>query len=316
MAYRRTSCISLDSAMSSAERPLSERTGSVAVVAHDAGGAAVLASYVKQEGIVACFVLAGPAKQIFKDRCGEIHCVSLSEALISSSWVLTGTGWQTDFEWQAIRQGRAAGKHVVTFLDHWVNYPARFVRKAMTCYPDEIWVGDAHAAEIARKSLPEGLIIRQIENPYFRAFTSEMGLLAGIRKIEHRREKSILFVSENINRDSFNQNDVIRYFMGNLNSIGVKVGEILIRPHPSELAEKYAWAEVEFGKLVKLSRGARLEEEVAASDIVVGCSSMAMALAAKAGKRVISCIPDYKMPLTLPFEQIEILSIIIDKSKE
>ena len=285
--------------------------GTVAVVAHDAGGAAILASYVAQQQISDVrFVLAGPAKQIFQQRLGEIHAVSLSEALAACDWVLTGTGWQTDFEWQAIRQGRAVGKDVVTFLDHWVNYPARFVWESMTCYPDEIWVGDEHAAGIARKSLPE-LAIRQVDNPYFSYFVSEVGRMDDAAGTEGRHGKNILFVSENIDRDGFHQHDAIRYFMANLDSLGVDVGQILIRPHPSESTEKYAWVAAEFGWDVRISDGASLEEEMALSDIVVGCTSMAMALAVMAGRRVISCIPDEKIPLTLPFGEIERLSVII-----
>lgn len=289
--------------------------GPVAVVAHDAGGAAILASCVKQEGLDALFVLAGPAEKIFRERFdGEIHTVSLSEALAACDWVLTGTGWKTDFEWQAIWQGRAAGKYVVTFLDHWVNYPARFVWNSMTCYPDEIWVGDEHAAGIARKSLPE-LTMRQVDNPYFSYFVSEVGRMDNATGTQGRHGKNILFVSENINRDGFHQDDAIRYFMANLDSIGVDVGQILIRPHPSESPEKYSWVAGEVGWDVRISDGASLEEEMALSDIVVGCTSMAMALAVMAGRRVISCIPDEKIPLKLPFRQIERLSMIIEQNK-
>lgn len=296
------------SAMSSSVRP-----GRVAVVAHDAGGAAILASYVAQKKLDALFVLDGPAELIFQQRLGEIRAVSLTEALATCDWVLTGTGWETEFEWQAIWQGRAAGKYVVTFLDHWVNYPARFVWNSMTCYPDEIWVGDEHAAGIARKSLPE-LTMRQVDNPYFSYFVSEVERISAIDSVRPNG-KNILFVCENINRDGFHQNDAIRYFMSNLDSIGVDVGQILIRPHPSESAEKYYWVAGEFGWDVRISDGASLEEEMALSDIVVGCTSMAMALAVMAGRRVISCIPDEKVPLTLPFEQIEKLSVIVKHGK-
>jgi len=292
------------SAMNSSARP-----GRVAVVAHDAGGAAILASYVAQEKVDALFVVDGPAELIFQQRLGEIRAVSLTEALATCDWVLTGTGWQTEFEWQAIRKGRAAGKYVATFLDHWVNYQARFVRNGVTCYPDEIWVGDEHAAELARKSLPE-LAIRQVDNPYFSYFVSEVERIRAAGS-ERTHGKNILFVCENINRDGFHQDDAIRYFMSNLNSLGVEVGQILIRPHPSEPADKYAWVAEEFGGDVRLSSGAPLTEEVAASDIVAGCSSMSMALAVMSGRRVISCIPDEKVPLTLPFKKIEHLSAII-----
>ena len=285
------------------------RTRPVAVVAHDAGGASILASYVKQKRVDALFVLAGPAEQKFREQLGETHSVSLSEALAACDWVLTGTSRQTDLEWQAIRQGRAAGKYVVTFLDHWVNYHARFVRNGMKCYPDEIWVGDKHAAKLARQSLPE-LAIRQVDNPYFSYFVSEVQRIGPVCS-GRPHGKNILFVCENINYDSFHQDDAIRYFMRNLNSLGADVGQIVIRPHPSEPADKYAWVAGEFGGEVKLSNGAPLEVEVAASDIVVGCTSMAMALAVMAGKRVVSCIPPGGKTLPLPQREIENMSCLI-----
>jgi hypothetical protein len=292
------------SAMNSSARP-----GRVAVVAHDAGGAAILASYVAQEKVDALFVLDGPAELIFQQRLGEIRAVSLTEALATCDWVLTGTGWETEFEWQAIRKGRAAGKYVATFLDHWVNYPARFVRDGRTYYPDEVWVGDEYALSLAMKTLPD-LAIRQIHNPYFSYFISEVERISVVDSMR-TQAKNILFVSENINRDDFHQDDAIRYFMSNLDSLGVEVGSILIRSHPSEPTNKYAWVVEDFGADVSLSRGQPLTEEVAASDIVAGCSSMAMALASMTGRRVISCIPDEKVPLTLPLKKIERLSVIV-----
>jgi hypothetical protein len=290
-------------------------SGLVAVVSHDAGGAAILASYVAQEGLDSLFVLAGPAEKIFRERFnGSLHTVSLLEALSASDWLLTGTGWQTDFEWQAIRQGRAAGKYIVTFLDHWVNYPARFVRNGITTYPDEIWVGDEYAAAIAKKSIPE-LPIRQLDNPYFSYFVNAVQRTDNANDTERRYCKNILFVSENINRVGFHQDDAIRYFMTNINNIGVDVFQILIRPHPSELPDKYFWAVEEFGGSVRVSSDESLDVAISWSDVVVGCTSMAMVLAVLAGRRVISCIPDEKIPFTLPFTQIEHLSVITNHIK-
>ena len=287
--------------------------GRVTVVAHDAGGAAILASYVKQERIDALFVLAGPAEKVFRQRFNtDIQTIPLSEALAASDWVLTGSGWQSDFEWQAIRHGRAAGQHVVTYLDHWVNYAERFLRNGITCYPDEIWVGDKYAAQIVRNNLP-GLNMRQVDNPYFSYFLNEVKRLDEALSIQSQHKKNILFVSENIDRVTLQQNDAIRYFMNNLDRIGVEVGQILIRPHPSELANKYLWVAKEFNRHIIISDGASLQEEVSISDVVVGCSSMAMVLALFANRRVISCIPENKVPYTLPFAQIEHLSSIIKK---
>ena len=285
--------------------------GRVAIVAHDAGGAEILASLVKKNKILDTrFVLAGPAERIFNQRLGEVPRASLSEALQVCDWVLTGTGWQTDFEWQAIKEGRAAGRFVVSFLDHWVNYKERFSRNGITCYPDEIWVGDEYARELAKRVLPE-LHVCQVENPYFSHFANDVAFLESPVATVESKKKRILYVCENINRDGFHQNDAIRYFMQNVDTLRIDIAEILIRPHPSETADKYEWVAREFGSDVRLSSGVTLAKDVAASDIVVGCSSMAMALAVMVGRQVISCIPEEKIPLTLPFEKIERLSEII-----
>ena len=282
----------------------------VVIVAHDAGGAAILASFVEQEQLAPLFVISGPAEKIFKDRLGEIHVVSLLDALSTSAWLLTGTGWQTDFEWKAIEQGRISGKHVVTFLDHWANYPRRFVRNGKTAYPNQIWVGDSYAAKLARRTLP-GIAIRQVVNPYFLHFINEVKRIEDATKHSFTHLKAILYVAENIDQPGFRQEDAFHYFMSNLEVLGVEVGEVIFRPHPSESAHKYAWIVNEFSANVRLSNGEPLAWDIAASDIVVGCSSMAMALAVMAGRRVVSCIPNAAIPFSLPFQQIEHLSDLI-----
>ena len=45
-------------------------TQAVAVVAHDAGGAVILASYIRRKNLNFLPVLAGPATSIFQDRFG------------------------------------------------------------------------------------------------------------------------------------------------------------------------------------------------------------------------------------------------------
>ncbi len=51
------------------------------------------------------------------------------------------------------------------WLDHWVNYPTRFVLDGDTILPDELWVADEHAARIARETVPGPPVVVQ-GNPY------------------------------------------------------------------------------------------------------------------------------------------------------
>lgn len=298
--------------------PSLSRGTRVGVVAHDAGGAEILASYVQQDELDCLFVLDGPAKRIFENRLGPLQVVSLETAIKQCDWLLTGTGWQTDFEWQAICQGKSANKRTVTFLDHWANYRGRFIRDGVECLPNEIWVGDQHAYSLAKSTFSEASI-QLVENPYFKYFIKEVERLNALQASRRVGKRNVLFVCENINREKFHQNDVIRFFMSNLDRLGSEIGRVLIRPHPSEDVDKYSWVKEEFGSnvmkaRVELSNGNPLANEIAESDIVVGCTSMAMVMGVMAQRRVISCIPNNEIPLTLPFEKIELFSDIIKRS--
>jgi len=87
------------------------------------------------------------------------------------------------------------------------------------------------------------------------------------------------------------EEEALCYFLANISALGKPVERILIRPHPSERAGKYNWAQHEFDLPIEIGGARTLLEEIADSDFVVGCGSMAMVVALLAGKRVISCIP-------------------------
>lgn len=284
---------------------------SLGVVAHDAGGAEILASYLLQNKLKNIrYALSGPAIRIFREKLGDIYPSSLPEVIENSDWLLTGTGWQTDFEWRAIHQAREVGKYVVSFLDHWVNYKARFQRCGKICNPNEIWIGDKYAEEIAKIEF-SGITVKLVDNPYFKDFVNDVARFEEINKSVARKGVNILFVCENIDSNGFHQDDAIRFFMTNCNALRVEIQKVIIRPHPSEIMDKYAWVKEAYGRKIIFSENYALAKDVAESDIVVGCSTMAMALALKAGRRVISCIPNQRYPFTLPFEQIENLTDLI-----
>ena len=60
--------------------------------------------------------------------------------------MLCGSSGGSDLERGVVRAARAAGVPSAVWLDHWVNYPARFVLDGESVLPDELWVADEHAA--------------------------------------------------------------------------------------------------------------------------------------------------------------------------
>ena len=285
----------------------------IAVISHDAGGAENLSSYIRQQAIDCYFVLAGPAQKIFERKLGSVKIGQLDEAIKNSDWILCGTGWQTDLEFNAIKLARSLGKRSVAFLDHWVNYKERFTRDEETCLPDEIWVGDVYAETLAKKIFPT-ILVKLVPNPYFLDIKNELSQLE-TRQSFPGGKASILYVCEPVSEHAklrygdpeywgYTEESALRYFLTNINSLDIPLDRIIIRRHPSEVAGKYLWAQREFDLPIIQSDSGPLLNEVSESDIVVGCGSMAMVVGLLAGKEVISCIPPGGKPCVLPYQEI------------
>lgn len=281
------------------------------IISHDAGGAEVLSSYIAQKNLDCWFVLGGPASKIFENKLGDIKKLPLLDAINQSSFILCGTSWQSDLEYNAIKLARSLGVPSKAFLDHWINYKERFVRNNEMCLPDEIWVGDAFAEEIAKKIFPN-MPIRLEDNPYFHEICQNQALTSKMKLTNS--EKSVLYVCEPIREHAliqygderywgYTEEDALRYFLSNINLLGRPIDKIVIRPHPSESTDKYSWVQSEFDFPIEMGR-LTLAEEIASSDIVVGCQSMAMVIALFASKKVISSIPPGGVPCTLPHSDI------------
>jgi len=290
-------------------------SGIVAIVAHDAGGAEILASYVAQNNVSCKLVLDGPAVNVFKRWFESVEICTLEEALSACDWCLCGTGWQSDLEWRAIEQAHHAQKQVVAFLDHWVNYLSRFVRNSVQHLPDELWVGDVDAERLAREHFPN-IRIQLVANPYFIELKQKIAGLEMSKDSAHGGGKKVLFVSENISDHArlqygderywgYTEFDAIEYFLENINVLGDPVERVVIRPHPSDISGKYDWLLDKYAGIVQLSGGKPLIEEIVGADVVVGCESMALVIGILAQKKVVSCIPPGGPVCRLP--QVDIL---------
>jgi hypothetical protein len=286
----------------------------IALVSHDAGGAELLASYVGQNKLACRMVLEGPAAAVFKRRLGISESHGLTEGLSSCDWCLCGTSWQSDLEWRAIAQARQAGKRVVSFLDHWVNYPERFVRNGIQHLPDEIWVADQDAQELAAKHFPDAAM-RLVPNPYLIDMKRELAAMETIPRPADERGPTVLFVSENISEHArlrhgderhwgYTEFDALDYFFENLDVLGEQIGAVVIRPHPSDPPGKYDRVVAAHSGIARLSDGQPLLKEIAGSDIVAGCQSMAMVVGLMAKKRVVSCLPPSGPECCLPQKAI------------
>lgn len=285
----------------------------LAVVSHDAGGAEVISSFVRRHRPDCLFVLEGPARGIFERKLGPLAILPLDEAIQQGTSLLCGTSWRSDLELRAIASARSCHRRSTAFLDHWTCYPERFSRPGEARLPDEIWVGDRMAEGIARNAFP-GLTITLVDNPYFADIRDEFAKRDLVRAADSHG-KSVLYVCEPLGEQAllqygderywgYNEEDALRYFLANAGALGSPIERIVIRPHPSEAAAKYHWAQAECSLPVMFGGGSPLIDEIVASDVVIGCESMAMVVALLGGKTVITSIPPGGKTCSLPHPDI------------
>lgn len=297
--------------------------GPLAVVAHDAGGAEILSSLLRREGLLQrldCRVaLAGPAQAVFARKLDGLPTCSVAQALDGAATLLCGTGWMSSFEWQAMQDARGSGIPTIAFLDHWVNYRPRFVREGRLGLPDALWVGDESALTIAGRELPERPATL-VPNPYFADCREALAALearagqapaaaGGARVLyvcEPVREPALRQFG-NERHHGYTEEEALAFALAQLPALLGSRAQLVLRPHPSEAPDKYdrqlaacAWPVRRGGTLPLL-------DEVAASDVVIGCNSMAMVIGLLGGKQVFSAIPPGGAPCVLPLPGITLL---------
>jgi hypothetical protein len=291
----------------------------VAIVSHDAGGAEILSSWAKLSLESFCLVVEGPAKKIFERKLGVINCFPLEQALSIADWVLCGTSWQSDLEKEAINLAKEYNKKVVSFIDHWVNYHERFMLNEKLVMPNEIWVGDQDAKNLATEFFPNIQVTLKV-NPYFIELKSEFEKISHDVKFDD--QGIILYVCEPIREHAllkfgnerfwgFTEEEALIFFIENLSVLKDSIKEIRIRPHPSEQPEKYNWVHKKSKLNIVISDQKSLIEDIATANIIVGCESMAMVVGLQAGKRVISSIPPGGKVCGLPHSGIQHLQRLI-----
>ncbi len=294
----------------------------IAVICHDAGGAEIISSYIKQQGIEPFLCIDGPAVSIFERKLGTLKIDCLEQIIDQIDCFLCGTSWQSELEWHAFKLAEAKGIKSIVFLDHWVNYRERFIRNGVEHLPDELWVGDSYAQKIAKKVFPE-LQVTLVKNPGFSDVYDEISIIKN-NVNPSSTGLTILFVSDNLAESmkkqfgnerhwGYTDNDTLEYLLKHLDVFSEKINKIIIRPHPSESSKNFNWVVNTTKYLVEFGGKKTLLEEIASSDVVVGAESMAMVIALIAEKRVISCIPPGGKSCSLPQVEIEKMQSLIEE---
>lgn len=294
---------------------LSNLSGPVSVVAHDAGAANHIAAWL-QKTIRSNYIgsFEGPAKKIFSTQCSWLKNFNFRAAVLNSKTLLSGTGWASSYEHDARRLAKNMGFYSIAVIDHWTDYRERFIRLEEEILPDEIWVTDEYAKKIAKAEFPD-IPVLKLQNTYLENLKVEI-----IKKrVFHgpSYELRVLYLFEPI-RNEWGVLDrpgeflAIEYFIDNLKILGLQNSVICLRPHPSDPIGKYeSWIKSHPYLNLTNKNFSSLADSIAWADVVVGCQTYAMVVALEVGKKVICSIPAGMPGCKLPHHGIISLAELI-----
>lgn len=272
----------------------------VAVVCHDAGATNLLIPWLKQWSLNVVPFMQGPAIRSWQSAFPDISlCDSLDEALNGASRLISGTGWASSLEHDARVLAHSMGIRSTAVLDHWVNYKARFERGDSIQFPDELWVSDEWAMQIAREELPQ-IPVRQFDNLYLQAQVAQISVTPANGTVLYVLEP----VRQNWGRNQEGEHQALNFALEHIDSLCTNtVKEIVLRPHPSESLDKYSrYAALD--SRVRIDASLSLAQSISIAELVVGVESFALIVALAAGREVYSSLPPWAPALRLPHSGI------------
>lgn len=297
----------------------------VLVVSHDAGGAEVLSHFIKCELNLEklTFFLSGPAVGIFHKNLGvNKNSKTLEIDLKKNEILITSTSWESNIEYEALKLAVKYHMDTYTMLDHWVNFESRLVRNDIEILPNHFIVQDRYAMTLANEIWPN---LKIVEKPNYYLIDQQSKYNKKMAtKSSKKCDDSILYLwdpslkhkskmqleNEITNLPNFyDERDAFSLFKSKIPVIPGDPKKIRVRFHPSMTEDDKKEACNYIGRSFEISTS-ELIDDLLACVSVVGCNSMAMAIALNVGKRVFSSLPNSSFPIFLPFEDIVPLHLI------
>ena len=275
---------------------------SILLCSHDAGGANLLLAWAlahPENSYEA--LLSGPAINIYEtSKLNYTQHESIKRLPNSIDKFISSTGWQTDWEKTLIEFCIGNEKDVTVYLDHWVNYRARFINKGKTLVPNCIWVVDEEALNIVKKEMPEVIKIEVVGNYYEENIINN---ILGNQSVPVD-SSSILLCLEPIRdkevKPMFLWENLLRFL-----NTEFKNCQFVIRPHPSGEPDgtEYLQNGLANSSIVKISQNT-LEVDLSCCHTVIGYQSSIFSIAHKLNKNVMSYFPANRMLPLLPHDYI------------
>ena len=135
------------------------------VISNDAGGANQIHHYLKNKKIKFNLFAKGAAIKIFKKK----NVKNLSNTILRSDVILFGSGTGT-LEYNLLQRSLIQKKYTIVFLENWVNFKERLERSKNSILPNEVWISDNIAFNLAKKYFRNKTKIKKVKNYYLKSF--------------------------------------------------------------------------------------------------------------------------------------------------
>jgi hypothetical protein len=203
------------------------------VFSDPAGAKSILAfSKLKKNIFNEYLILSNRHHPFFSEFDSDVKIISnniekLTKVIIkfSPNVIFTATSFPVGIELNCIKIAENLSNLItISFVDHWINFKARFIENEITYFPDIILVLDSRAKEYAQK---EGIPVSKLfefENPYYsylKLWKSKFSL-DQINKIININKKYYLYAPEPLsnfeleNKFGFDEFKVLNFIYDNL----------------------------------------------------------------------------------------------------
>jgi len=291
----------------------------VAVVAHDAGAARLLFSWLESLDHQLNFCATGPAQKMLQRERPTTKIFSDPRSCLKGcKLLLSGTGWSSSIEHQARLIASKQSIKSIAVLDHWVNYQERFMRNGISQLPDNFWVSDEEAKKIATNLFPS-IPATQLPNLWMNDVISKVEFYRAKfgKKAPQLPAKNLLYLSEptrdrNSGKQTHEELQHLEHWISQIPMLTAKgwvdpyQAQLRIRIHPSEALTKYDDWTTKYTCQWPLSidKEASLEKSLAQADLAFGYETQALVAAVRCGIKAISCTPPQKERGRLPHQEI------------
>lgn len=251
----------------------------ICLVSHDAGGAELLSSWARSNRGNFLYNIKGPAIRIFKKKFKNFQNSNKKIIKKKTNIFITGTSKKSFHELSIIKYAKKNKIKSISIIDHWINYKERFSRNNQEILPDEIWVTDKIALNLAKKVFNIKVILKK--NYYLMDFVKSFN---NLKKKKNKIKKMILYLTTNTNNKKRDLTKLNYFFRKKEYYIDKKI-PVVVKIHPSENISKYNSLIKKF-KFAKFVKNDDLIQLLVKCKYVVGYNSMAMYLASKVKKKI------------------------------